>query len=458
MTTAAAVNGAVRRLMGTRDWAWRHTMPEDPAERRAAEILREQAARARRWVEQASEAIGMPVPAGNGTNGPWNRLAVVRDDGRFGLLDIAAGRLAVTDTVVPSYVRRFAMRGHARSPHDAGGSGGCPSGWAQVALTYHMRDDDPVRVQRALPGVTEIVWGYRTCYGECGSRPTCDEYRTEWARVVQQCVAIRETSEPQWEEMPLGMGVDPAVWERYMRSHGLLSTVAPGLMRTRTRGGHWTVQGTQLHYVEVFGVGDARRQAIAALRADYRAWAERETRARMLQAAADWREIAGLPPLTTPGGQRLCTQRGNDRGRPHTDPTLQRAVLGAAAVPSPLPEERQRVLQAAAERFLASDPEAVAASLRSPWGLPGYPDGVNHISYLVEDVRGDVEYREFLEIPGVNDHWQRIREAARALERRLWRGPCPSGPVTEAQVARLREAGYRVEWEAHRHIHAQEDT
>lgn len=406
MTSPQAVAAAAKRLLDTPGWEWRHTLPDAPAERRAAEILRDDVRRARRWIEHATGEMGMPMPVGNGTNGPWNRLAVVREsDGRLGVLDIAAGRLAVTDTPVPKYVRRFVMANTASSPHLAGGSGACPSGWGQVALTYYMRDDDkPPVIRFASPKVTWVIWGLRTCYGTCGDAPTGDDYRDTWAKLAQEKVPMSETDDSQWEEIPFGSGVDPELWSQYLRYRQ-----AQPIGRVRTRKGHSTLRGVRLHYVELLGFGEERRAKIACIREDYIRWAEDRCRQEALAAIEAMRDRLGLGILTTDGGLRLNTPRSgnhNATGPDHYDRTLQRGVLRAITPP---PHEQGEELQERADDFLRRDAMEIAREAYEQRGV----HGANHISYVVN--LSGLDYREFLEIPGVGAHYRAVREAIKTL-------------------------------------------
>lgn len=210
-TTAAAraakIGAAIRAAMADPYWAWRYTSVDDADDEiraTAAARIREWAARARRWLTVASDAIGLPLPVGNGAGGPWQRIAVLDDEGRLGVLDIAAGRIAWTDASAPSYVRRFSVDfgGRGVSASAAGGTGGMGGAVAQIALTYGVRESDRPRAPRISPlprpQVREIEWGLTTCYGGCGDEPTAGEWRGEWERIVRSGTPMRETSEPQW--------------------------------------------------------------------------------------------------------------------------------------------------------------------------------------------------------------------------------------------------------------------
>lgn len=196
---AARVGVRIRAHMAAKEWAWRYAEPTDPIDAAAITTLRDDASRARRWLALAAEAIGMPLPFGNGINGPWQRTAVVDVDGILGILDIAAGRIAWTDTGVPSYVWRFALCARsARSPNLAGGCGGMGDrAVAQIALVYGVDRVEPRISPLPHPVVVEVEYGLTTCYHDIGTAPTAGEYRTEWVALAG--ISARDTTAPQSE-------------------------------------------------------------------------------------------------------------------------------------------------------------------------------------------------------------------------------------------------------------------
>lgn len=268
-STAAQIGAAIRRHMATPDWAWRHQDSDDPIEARAIARLRTDRDRAARWLELAAEAIGMPLPRGNGLDGPWQRAIVLDRAGLVGLIDIAAGRIAWTDAWAPSYVRRFAVPvDTAQSPNLAGGTGGKGDrAVAQVAILYGMKDAARPRLGALpRPKVTEIEWGLKTCYAECGAEPSSEEWRAEWAPLVARGVSCRETTAPQWEEVPLGPGVDRDLWDRLMGDRRY----------ARHRAGNSTIDGIRRHYVEVHGTREARQRLATELLGEWRQAVARE--------------------------------------------------------------------------------------------------------------------------------------------------------------------------------------
>lgn len=245
---AARIGARIRAHLASPDWAWRYssTAPIDEYDAAALATLRGQCARARRWLELWSARIGMDLPAGNGSGGPWHRVAVLDSSGRVGLLDIAAGRIAWTDSVSPSYVRRFAIAidRAAHSPNPAGGSGAAGSATAQVALTYHMHPrEQPRLAPLPRPRVAWIEYGLTTCYGHVADPPSVDDWRSEWARLVADGVECRETALPQWERVAPPIGrctVEVAEAVRCAYPLGYL----PAGARIEVRDGGWSVYGT----------------------------------------------------------------------------------------------------------------------------------------------------------------------------------------------------------------------
>lgn len=289
MVSAQSIGGAVRRLMASTDWSWRHDDFTDEAEAQAADILRRDSAKAQAWLLRVSSLAGMPLPTGNGTNGPWNRIACITDAGTLGIVDIAAGLAVAYDAAVPHYVRRFSLPVVvARSPHDGGGKGGIPATWRQVAL---MLTDDGRRVvvpPRVAPVVT--IYGLATCYGGIGSPIQEDEWRTEWAALAG--VESHETTDPQREGIDFRRGVNPAMWDAFMSAlpYSAKYEELAGVQVTHS-GGNWG----GLDYVYVTGRRKDRERAIVWLRGQ---WAE-YVQIRAVKAIRDLYSATGLAcPVT----------------------------------------------------------------------------------------------------------------------------------------------------------------
>lgn len=279
---AARIGARIRAHLRDPAWSWRWTTTTtDEADVRAIARLRDDAARACRYLTMATDHIGLPLPRGNGTDGPWQRQAVLDERGLLGIADIAAGRVAWTDTVVPSYVRRFAVRrDRAVSPHGAGGSGAMGRAVAQIALVY---TDDLGRRRRPVlsplprPRVTTVEYGLTTCYGTIGDAPSATEYRTEWAALAQ--VPSAATAQPQWESWQPPGGLMSGDHAR-----ALLGALPYISARIEVREGG--VRGTAEYRVR--GTAAQRAEAIRSLQAAHPIYAAAALR------AADYRARIAL--------------------------------------------------------------------------------------------------------------------------------------------------------------------
>lgn len=267
-----AIGGMTRRLLATQGWEWRHTDPTEPIALAAAKILRRDAAYAAAWLAHVSAALGYPLPHGNGTNGPWQRIGCVTPAGRYGMVCIATGLAVETDTMMPWRVSRFAAPiTRAQSCHAAGGSGGIPSGWRQIALTLSGQTasrrymPDSVTAQR-------VTWGLSTCYGTCGLDPRTNEYTGgKWARLTCEWV---ETSEPQREELSMGIGVQAAYWEEFSRMVcGYVSHTPYISMATlTTSGGNYSIGEEKLVYIYMRGTKLQRELTAQKIRKEWKKW------------------------------------------------------------------------------------------------------------------------------------------------------------------------------------------
>lgn len=201
--TAARIGARIRARIADPKWDWRYpsTPAADPVDAAAIGRLRQEAARASRYLMAASTAVGLSLPLGNGTNGPWHRQAVLDARYHLGILDIASGWIAWLDLVVPTYVRRFAVVTDAGiSPHGAGGNGAMGQrAVTQIAL-IHGTWATPKISPLPRPNVTEIEYGLQTCYGTIGPAPSLDTYLSEWASLILAGTPCTETTAPQWEQ------------------------------------------------------------------------------------------------------------------------------------------------------------------------------------------------------------------------------------------------------------------
>lgn len=417
---AAQVGAEIRRQMATRDWSWRHREPGDPIGARATSTLRQEAARACLWIEVAAAAIGMPLPAGNGTGGAWQRSAVIDQTDRLGIVDIAAGRIAWTDSVVPSYVRRFAVAvDRAQSPNQAGGSGGIPHGSRQVCLMYGTQGGQSPRIIRPRPSVTRIVWGFETCYGTIGERPSDSEYSSAWARLMGAGVPVEETDEPQRMRLEVTDGsytrVQPELWADYARRQPFGSLKGVNLGTASHGRAHVYVRG--------------RRP-------------ERETAQKWVQSTwpAFVRERALSAAEAVLRANSMATGF-HDQMRREELLYAQRSLAMSLAPSDGLSDAERAEVHRATAALLARDPREVGLSYRDPWGRPGYEHGGNHLSYVIGSGRLTAHVAEQ---PGVYDWLRASRLAARAERERI--GLLHSaGPVTADEIGLIERAGYSVD-------------
>lgn len=453
-SSAALIGAAIRRHLADPEWSWRYAEPRDEIDARAIETLRRDRDRAAKWCELVAEAIGMSLPVGNGTNGPWHRSAVLDASDHFGLLDIAAGRIAWTNVKAPRYVRRFAMKvTRCQSVSVCGESGAMGSAKAQIALTYGLRDAKPVEVSAPnQPSIISIEWGLQTCYGETGPRPSPDDFRKEWTHIMTATVEVKETETPQWDTTVMSVDADLAAeWLKIDTSR------LPG-------GKDWHRQTVQSHFftaevrlrpcnfvgrvdIEVFGIGDDRRMKIAELRTEWETWIRAEAARRAAEAALSVLSRGKLSIPACGSTWRSLTERVS------TDVRVQRHVLKHAAPPDPLTPDERLTVQECAGGLLSLDPVEVGLSLRSPDGRPGYPNGANHISYLLPS--GTPHTDDILDEPGVRAWLAAVKEAAQEEHKRLRdHGVGESSPFSNEELDRLRGLGYTVELGEYGHIKA----
>ncbi|HET6631532.1 MAG TPA: hypothetical protein VFG73_02335 [Rhodanobacteraceae bacterium] len=289
---AARIGAAIARHLRTPKWGWRYADVDsitDAVDRRAIARLQSDAGKARRWLREASAHLGIRLPSGNGINDQWQRQAILSPDGTFGIADIAVGCIAWTDVVAPSYVRRFAPTRSDCSfaPNIAGGSGSMAAGCAQVTLTLSDRESAHIgRIPR--PSVTRIVCGYRTCYGHCGTLVdgTCVT-TASYLPAISAGAEVTMTTEPQWEEVDMGIGVQRAMWESFLVRQGWGSKMPDNVRSARLAGGNNSVDGETLQYVSVYGTRDERAAAAAYIREQWAAHILAEAQRAAAQAAHD---------------------------------------------------------------------------------------------------------------------------------------------------------------------------
>lgn len=232
---AARIGARIRHHLASPKWDWR--FPSTPAvndEDAAAQArLRADYARAARWLMLASEALGLPFALGNGSGGHWERVAVVDAAGQFGLLDIAYGRIAWTDAVIPAWVARFAVRSKSgSSPNIAGGSGSMGDAVAQLAIVHYSGNNAIVRAPAV--NVVRIEYGLTTCYGNVGSAPSPSDYWKVWSQWMDRGVPVLETVHPQRERVE-GIAVMAPEFAAWLKA-GLPGWVGP--VRIRECGVH----------------------------------------------------------------------------------------------------------------------------------------------------------------------------------------------------------------------------
>lgn len=238
----------------------------------AARVLRRDMHFAAAWLAHVSTASGYPLPLGNGTNGPWNRIGCVTPDGYYGMVDIASGIAIETDAIMPWRVARFATPiSRAQSPHDAGGTGGVPQGWRQIAVILCGQN----KSRRHMPTVvtvTHVTYGLSTCYGTIGSDPRKSGY---WAKKwMLPTAAWAETDEPQREEIKMGMGVQSKMWDEFRRTLPGYVSASPYISTATltTSGGNYSVGEEKLVYIYMFGSKQQRQMTEALVRAAWGKW------------------------------------------------------------------------------------------------------------------------------------------------------------------------------------------
>jgi hypothetical protein len=433
LSKTSRINAKIKKHINDEYWNWRNSniKPEDEIDALAIQQLRDEEAKACRWLEMASQEIGMPLPIGNGTNGPWHRSAVIDANNKFGLCDIAAGRIAWTDTIVPPYVKRFAVyTSNIYSTNPVGGSGGAGTAHRQIALMYGMYGMAQPEIEKPHPKVIKIEWGLRTCYGNCGDIPSADDFRSEWADIVKKNIHVSETQTEQQEVAVKGIDKDLA--NQYLDLKTINKCEIRHLRSEVIVKKDMIVGRVNL---EVAGIGDSRRKTIDTLRNDFEQWARVEA---AIRAAAVVQELFYGACLPGPRlSYRMCYHY---KEWPLTDVRVQRAFLELCMPPDPLtPEERALVIESA-KKLLSLDPVEVGLSLRDPWGRPGYPDGANRVDYILP--KGTKNYDDITDYPGVTEWLNLVRNAAKEECNRLNIG---SGPVRDSEIERLKECGYQVE-------------
>lgn len=278
------MRAAIARMMADKEWNWRYgDLPMAEIESQATLRLRDEYARCQAWVAAAADAIGLPLPLGNGTNGPWHRQAVLDADGHFGVSDIAAGRILWTDAMAPSYVRRFAIAAkRTQSPHVAGGTGAVPTATSQVVVL--LTSGPRVRIVRPQPVPTRVVWGLQTCYGDCGVPVTENDWRTEWKPFAN--LPQVEIDEPQWCKIDFGCGVQAEIFDNYRRSlNGAVTASGRHVssFELKHHSGHTGYGDERLHYVYVLASRTERQEIVGYHQRHFRDYARHQA----IRAAAD---------------------------------------------------------------------------------------------------------------------------------------------------------------------------
>lgn len=431
---AARIGARIRHHMHTPYWSWRRGdyAPTDPIDRAAVGRLREERNRACRWLTTAADHIGMPLPVGNGTNGPWHRCAVLDAFGRLGIHDSAAGRIAWTDAAAPRYVRRFTcIASRAVSVSEAGGTGGMGSAHRQVALVFGIHGQAVPRISpMPRPTVTWIEWGLSTCYGHCGRAPTSDDYRQEWARLAA-VVPVRETTVPQRERLVVSGAYDRVpcgMWKDYTRSRRYPRYEQLHKVRVVLQPDRQNIS----QYVYLVGLRKDRDSAAEALRSSWM----RYVRTRVLEDAGKTLRRCGLMLPESPGGSTIGAVVGT------VSRTYGERALADWMAPAPdLSAEETATIREAAGHLLAQDPRSVGLGLRDPWGVPGYPAGANHLTYVLPRQYHHI-WEHVLEQPGMSEWLASVRAAAQEEKDRI--GLRCDGPVTDEVISVLRDAGYDV--------------
>lgn len=291
---AGMIRAEYARQLGTSDWAWRSAKTEsitDEIARYVVAQLQSDAHKARAWVTAAARRIGLALPVGNGTNGPWQLQAVLDVNDRFGVLDISRGWIAWTDTIAPAYVRRFALSCQsAVSPHDAGGSGKMGSAVKQIALTYS--GEETARIVAPRPSVTWIEWGMQTCYGSVGNAPDATYLFSDWKPIIESGVPIAETATPQWDVLSgveTRLLVAEPVAQQWLRSCPHWGRI----LKLRKSGS--SHNGVAEVEIQVFGASIAERAEVKAkIAAHWICWAKGEMRRRAAELIRDFARDAGI--------------------------------------------------------------------------------------------------------------------------------------------------------------------
>jgi len=347
-------------------WGWRHADFEgaSKAEQDAASFLRKQADQARSWLMGVSEAAGLPLPLGNGTNGPWHLLAV-SDGTRFGVLDIAKGVLNITDAVLPDSVRMFVMVDSATSHHFAGGSGTLPNGWGQIPLVLF----NTTKKAECTSRIIERTWGFRTCYGWTGTAPN-----------PLDGVFDTETDLPQWEDIESPREVDPKAWAHLMGTSD----------DTRLKPGYMSIGKIKLHSIAVFGTPSHRKARSAELSERWSVVAAEEANkplagatqesdlSALLQEVVLNRKVMGLPPLP-----RLPSGRSGYHDRFDNTHALRHALIflgfEGVAPEDPRTDEHLFEVNRIVEAMLGIPPTDMAQRV-------GKSNSANRASYLIKHV------------------------------------------------------------------------
>lgn len=193
-----------RQMRAGWNWAEQLNSP-DPMIRRAAECVQRDVRIASDWLLRQSAQLHFPLPMGNGTNGPWNRIPLIDADGRLVLLDICRGVAYHSDAQAPAAAIRLAVSTvSARSPHDAGGSGSMPVGCRQIALMLSPSHKSRTHVDMTAR-IIRVEHGFRTCYASvCSAADVLDWYEKfpkDRPLLADECQWV-ETTIPQrvrWE-------------------------------------------------------------------------------------------------------------------------------------------------------------------------------------------------------------------------------------------------------------------
>lgn len=446
------VSSRIRKHLSSKDWAWRYSAPKDEIDIIAISRLRESRDKACLWCEIASERIGLPLPIGNGINGPWNRSAVINSQNEFGIADIASGRIAWTNTIIPNYIKRFVCKfKRVISPNIAGGSGGMGSAIGQVTLIFGMRDAIRPKIKLPKPIVNSIEYGLQTCYGCIGTVPTADEYRKEWAELVKLGVSCYETTAPQWEVTL--QSIDAELAASWLKMN--LGNLEENWHR-KTQVIHSSLRLRPSHMVgevdvEVLGLGDKRRQKRDSFAKEFYDWASVEAANR---AAKEALKVMLGAKIKMPETSHIgCRSWYDILKYDINNVRLKRLILGAVKPKDPLTQSERKDVQKNALEILAKDSVKFGKSVTDPWGRPGYMDGCYDIwNILGRKVRHCDDIKDE---PGIRDWIQSARDAAKSEMNRI-RSICPEygtcGTVSDRECAALESCGYNVERQKYGHI------